>query len=377
MEYKFIYVDDTQDKIEQGTINGLEDGGELKITFEKPSDWETLINRIIEMIPNHDGIILDLRLNGTPYALNKYAQYRGSTLAQELRTLSKENQDKKDFPIILISADENIEKSFDQTSLDLFDLLVSKNSLGNSQIMSYGSFKDKLKWLSDGYKYLNEHGKTINEILDKSTLPVLDKRFLEVFSDKVNMPIHILARFITKQIVGKPGFLIDENYLSVRLGIDRSSENWDELINNFLPKFIKYSGAFSNYYSRWWMSLLEEFWIDKVSKEFNIRSTSSTKKVELLSTISGLKNLKPIQKASKSKSDAFWVVCKSTNAAIDTIDGFVIAGQDGKYSWQENEYISIEEALRPTQNFTVSPIERPRLKKLMDFFESHEQRARK
>jgi len=377
MPYKFIYIDDTQDEIEKGTINGLQDGGEIEINFKKPADWETLILDVSNIMPDHQGIILDLRLNGTAYEENKYAQYRGSTLAQELRTLSKENPDSNDYPIILISADKNIEESLDQTSLDLFDFVVNKNKLGNDKQLSYPAFKNKLKWLADGYDYLNKNSKTIADILNEKELPTIDSRFLETFTEVIAKPKHIIARFVIKQIIARPSFLINEDYLAARLGIDKSSEDWEALITNYLPATLKYTGAFSNYYQRWWMPLVEKFWEANISKDLRIRNTSATKKAGLIIEKSGYKNLKPITKAEKSKSDAFWVVCKVTGVPLDTIDGFIVGGQDDKYSWQESEYISLDEALRPTGNFGVSSIEKPRLQKLKDFFEQHEQRVRK
>ncbi len=377
MPYKFIYIDDTQDEIEKGTINGLEDGGEIKIEFKKPVDWETLIKDVTEKMPQNQGIILDLRLNGNAYEANKYAQYRGSTLAQELRTLAKESQDKFDYPIILISADKNIEESLDQTSLDLFDFVVNKNKLGNDKQLSYTAFKTKLKWLADGYDFLKKQGNSIAEILDKQELPIMDSRFVDTFNEVIGKPKHIVARFIVKQIIARPSFLIDEDYLAARLGIDKTSDDWDNLVSKFIPENIRYSGAFSNYYPRWWMPLLENFWETNISNEIKFRGTSASKKTELIIEKSGYKNLKPISKAEKSKSDSFWVVCKASKVPLDTIDGFIIAGQDDKFSWQEPEYISLQEGLRPTTEIKVSSIEKPRLQKLKDFFEQHEQRVRK
>lgn len=129
MQYSYLYIDDTKDQVEQGTINALQDGGEIKIEFTGPKDWETSLSEIAGSVDKFDGILLDLRLNLNPYEGSKYAQYRGSTVAQELRTLSKEGKFKKDFLIILISGDPELKMSLDQTSKDLFDFIVSKTHL--------------------------------------------------------------------------------------------------------------------------------------------------------------------------------------------------------------------------------------------------------
>ncbi|MGV3530572.1 MAG: hypothetical protein ACO1OO_16845 [Flavisolibacter sp.] len=375
MVYKFIYIDDTKDGIEQGTINGLQDGREIEITFRYPDDWEKLITELINSLPNFHGIILDLKLNDTPYAIGKSASYRGSTVAQELRTLSKENAIKNDFPIILISADEKLETSLDQTSKDLFDEVVSKNDLGSK--IPYASFRNQLKGLADGYLFLNECEKTIDGILKVPQDVVLDIRFTDLFITKIQTQApHVVARFLIREVLSRPTFLINEMYLATRLGVDMNSEDWSTLLGKYFSDFL-YTGAFSNYCSRWWMPLIANFWEKNISTEFGLRNTEAGRKVQLLAEKTGLKNLRPITKAEKSKSNSFWVICKVTQVPIDTIDGFLISGQDDNYPWQDLEYLSVSEALRPTGNYAVSPIEKPRLQKLKIVLEQNEQRVRK
>jgi hypothetical protein len=378
MEYNYLYIDDTKDAIERGTINGLEDGNEIRIDFKFPKNWESQINELVSAIPNYSGIIIDLRLNDNPNSEGKFAQYRGSSIAQELRTLAKENLIKNDFPILLISANDNIEKSLDQTSLDLFDYRISKNSIGaEPNGISYLEFRNKLKWLADGYNYLNNSDKTISKILRAPEKLNLDVRFMEQFNKVLDRPVvHVIARFLVKEVMSRPTFLIDEKYVATRLGIDLASQDWQPFLEKCLSESM-YTGAFSTYYPKWWMSLVELFWHSQITTELNLRNTSSTQKVELISKQTGFKNLKPIEKGAKSKSDCFWVVCKATHMALDTIDGFTIAGQDNIYPWQELEYISISEALRPTMDFTVSSTEKPRLQRLKELFAENEERSRK
>jgi len=379
MVYKYIYIDDTNDNIERGTINGLQDGGEIEIAFQKPNDWETQINDLVSNLKNYSGIILDLRLNLVPYEDSKYAQFRGSTVAQELRTLAKEAKFENDFPIILISGDAEIAKSLDQTSLDLFDFTVNKTRLGHSNGLSYSEFRDKLKWMADGYTFLNKSNKTVEAILDIKDASFLDTRFIDIFGKIVIKPVHSIARFLIKQVIERPSFLIDEKYLSARLGVDGKSQDWNNLLTKFLSP-LKYSGAFSTYYDRWWMQGIEDFWEEKISSEYFLRSIDAKQRVDLLIEKTGLKNLTPISRQEKSKSDSFWTICKGTNVAIDTIDGLVIANQDSIYPWQEKEYVCINEALRPSNIeswHAVSALEKNRLQKLKDLYGKTEQRTRK
>lgn len=375
MPYKYLYIDDTKDDIETGTINGLQDGDEILVDFKKPSNWENLIEELINILPEHDGIILDLRLNDNAYEDGRFAQYKGSTVAQELRSLAKENK-LEDLPIILYSGTYNIEHYLDPTSLDLFDAIVDKNKLEHPNYMSFNGFRKKLKWLSDGYAFIKKSDRSINTVLNIADLSFIDLRFVELFQELLTKPVHIISRFLEKQVIFTPGFLIDENYLSARLGLDRNSADWISFKEAYLKRY-EYSGAFSNYYPRWWMYLIDKFWNEQISSDFPLRNTSASKRVELIIQKTRFKNLQPIAKQSKSKSDSFWVVCKATNVAIDTVDGFTISRQDAKYPWQEPQYISIDEALRPTGTYGVSTMEKPRLQKLKEVFEKNEQRIRK
>lgn len=380
MAVKYIYIDDTKEKVEQGTINGIQDGGDIEVTFRFPKNWDEQIAELINLLPDHQGVILDLRLNDKADDKGYVAKYRGSSIAQELRTLAKENLSvKSDFPIVLISANEVMEQSLDKTSLDLFDECISKNDLGNElKGISYAHFKTILLCLAEGYDFLNRTEKKLGAILGIQEEVIPDFRFIEKFSELCDMGIvHVIARFVYKQVLDRPTFLINEKYLSARLGVDMQSEDWPELVKTHLSD-AAYTGVFSNYRHRWWMPRIEAFWREKVGDEFNLRNTPAQKKVELLIEKTGLKRLSPLKIADKSRSDNFWVVCKATNVPLDTIDGFTISGREAIFPWQEPEYISISEALRPTVTppYTVSAPEKDRLRSLKALFEKHEQRLR-
>ncbi|AYB31988.1 hypothetical protein [Chryseolinea soli] len=379
MAYKYLYIDDLQGQIEQGTINGLQDGGEIEIAFSKPKLWEELLSDLEKNLPGLDGIILDLRLNQEAFEKGKFAMYRGSTVAQELRTLAKESTPKNDFPIILISANENIEKSLDQTSLDLFDFTISKNEIGHKPEFSFKELRSHLKWLVDGYRYLNSSKKQVEPVLNLKDVSILDFRFVEHLRKLLDKPVHIVAGFLIHKVISKPTFLINEDYLSARLGIDMTSDDWSKLSKGEL-EFAIYNGAFSGYNTRWIMPLLELWWEDKISKQKSLRTLGAADRVALIAEKTGLKNLKPLVRQGKAKSDSFWVVCKATKVPIDTSDGFVIEGQDHNFPWQEVQYVSIDEALRPSKPDIwkdIAAIEKDRFKNLKNIFEKQESHVRK
>lgn len=373
MVYKYIYIDDLFGNIEQGTINGLKFGDKLTVDHYSPNTWEVLIDDLTGKMPKADGLLLDLRLE--MFAFNdagQKAKYKGSTLAQELRTLVKEGKIKNDFPIVLISGDAIIEQSLDKTSCDLFEAVIEKEKLGNE--ISYTELRDKLCCFSKAYNELNlNSNKNIETILHIKD-EFLDVRFQNTFASIKGNPNHIISRFILKQVVERPSFLIDEYMLAARLGVDIKSEEWSVLSTEILSSFI-YSGIFSDFYKRWYMPLLEDWWEKQISEEIVLRSSSAEKRIELLNSKLNL-NLTPILKDEESKSSSFWTVCIQTKKPIDTIDGFLIENQDDSFPWQEKKYICLEEALREL-NYKVAPIEKNRLQILKEYYAKRQERIKK
>lgn len=374
--HEYIYIDDTQDQIEIGTINGIKQGGKIGVTFIKPGLWEAKINELTELLKTSQGLIVDLRLNDIPYDDNNRAQYRGSTVAQELRTLVKEKTI-MDIPIFLISADEKLHESLDKTSLDLFDGVISKNTIGNTGI----SFPDFIKMLSayaEAYLVVEEQ-KNITQLLKLKDNALLDNRFIDEYEKTIQYPNHVAIRFLSQEFLRKNTTLVNEDVLAARLGIDQNSEDWTLLKKEFLEPFL-YNGILSEYYERWWWPLIEDWWFHKVTNEINIRTLSAKERVDVLTSLKEGIRLKAATTSEKSKSDKFWTVCKASRVPIDTVDGFLIAGQDNNFPWQEKEYISNDEALRP-KNIdawkSVATVEKNRLQSLKDFYGKKEQRVRR
>jgi CheY-like chemotaxis protein len=380
MAYKFFYIDDTQDEIEKGTINGLQKGGEITVTFSEPDLWEAQIDLIQKTLKDYDGLILDLRLNQLANKKGVIAKYRGSSVAQELRTLAKENQKEKDYPIVLISADSNIEKSLDQTSLDLFDFIIKKSSIEHKPEFTYTNLQIKLKWLVDGYRFLNAAQKTLTETLKIQDPSILDIRFVDEWNYQLLQPVHVMARFLIKKVIDKPSFMISESLLAVRLGVNMKSEEWPALREKVSIE-AKYTGAFSSTYERWYMPHVEIWWTKNVSTDKSLRLSTATERVKLISEKFGFTKLIPLTKSAKSRNESFWVLCKARHIPIDTIDGLTLSGQEHNYPWQELEYVSIDEALEPENSEVwekgVASIEKERLKKLQSVYTKSQPRVKK
>ncbi|MES2277893.1 MAG: hypothetical protein V4592_17835 [Bacteroidota bacterium] len=376
--YSYIYIDDTLENIEEGTINGIKHGGELAVHFLEPGLWEQRISELTNIINQHSGLIVDLKLNERANKEGVKAQYRGSTVASELRTLIKEKTIQADIPIFLISADEKLEESLDKTSYDLFDGVISKNTLGDEHGLTYPEFKKLLIAFAESYLKLSE-GKALTFILKRDDLTALDNRLIQEMEKLIPFPNHVFMRFLNRQILRKSTVLVSELTLAARLGIDKSSEGWNSFREEHLDPF-KYKGLLSTYFNRWWWPDVESWWVEIYGEDPALRMLGAGARVALLKDKFGDLKLQVQQKSEKSKSDKFWTICKGRHIPIDTIDGFLIANQDNSYPWQDKEYISNDEALRPKNIEAwkdIATIEKNRLQKLKDFHGKTEQRVRR
>ncbi len=332
----YIYIDDDAIDKSKDKVSGFISKELIIETQQHKGSWEEQIKYISEISDNIDGLILDLELNDLPNEKNERAYFRGTSLAQEIRTGQKGN-DIRSFPIVLFSAQEKLDTLLESTGIDLFDLCINKDV--SSDV--FEQYTLQLYSLACGYKILiNEE--QISDILGIKT-DLIDFRFISELHRNMKLPIHVRAMFILRELINKQGLLIDEEVLAARMGIDKnSSEDWSillEIINS-----TKYTGVFSEGWQRWWMPLIEE-WFESITTD-NWRSLSARERVEIITKKTGLSRLTFAEKINKSTSDEFWTVCQGYHTPIDTIDGLIIDGQENLYPWQEPLYVSIEAALK-------------------------------
>lgn len=364
MAYKYLYIDDNDQEVAQGIITGLELYGELEIEFQKPmGKWEDERARIIsDSFKQYDGLILDLNLEDYPNTNNEYSLYKGSSLAQEIRNISKSGEI-REIPIILLSATINLEKYFDKTNEDLFDIKISREDLVNIFV----PFRNKLIALSEGYQLINtcKSDENLNNLL-KHDLILEDSRFVGELKSIMDYPVHSISNFLLKNFLERDGILISEQLLSTRLGIDISrSKDWPSVLQALESSC--YNGVFHEGWRRWWMSSIDTWWQEKVDEPKSLRGLKANERVEILKRNLRLNDLLPFEKNPKSRSECFWTNCYGSGIPIDTIDGLLISNQDNIFSWQDKRYISYEEALRPTNKGRwkrISPLEEYKLEQL-------------
>lgn len=337
MAIKYYYIDD--DPESQKKVTGFENAELSIVAMQHKNSWEEQFVFLKNNEDNYDGLILDLKLDDLPNENNQRANYRGTSMAQEIRTRQKEGA-LKAFPIALFSANDKIQQSLEKSGKDLFDLLIDKTKIDEK---SFPVITLQLIGLANGYCVMKKTTSSIFEIfkIDENNI---DGRFVKEFNETRKSPVHIQSRFVISELLMKQGLLINEDCLAARLGIDKSeSKDWGRLLE--MMSLLKYNGVFSCGWPRWWMFLVEKWWIETIKANKHMRSTPADERVARIKETTKLKNLVVAKKINRALSDEFWTICKGYNCPLDPIDGLLIQGQDNLYSWQEPEYVSVEAAL--------------------------------
>ncbi len=336
MAIKYFYIDD--DPKSQNKVEGFENENLSIVAMQHKDSWEEQFRFLKEKEGDFDGLILDLKLDGLPNSNDKWANFRGTSLAQEIRTRQKEGV-LKSFPIVLFSTNEKTEQTLEKSGKDLFDIFIDKELNDKAFTM----FTTQLIDLPTGYNALGGSAMTINDIL-KVDETIIDSRFVSEYNETKKSPVHIQSRFLITEFLTKQGLLIDEDILAARLGIDKSkSTDWPKLLE--LLTNAKYKGVFCNGWPRWWMHLVEQWWNKTIESDTFLRSTQAKVRVGKIKQVTHLEQLLVAEKIDKANSDDFWTVCQGYNRPLDPVDGLLVQGQDNLYPWQEPKYVSVDAAL--------------------------------
>lgn len=367
MAIKYLYIDDNADDLVEGQVSALNVGkSELEVQHRQPlGAWENERKYFEDdFSKEYDGLILDLRLDDEKNKAGLKSNYKGTSLAQELRTLSKEGII-NETPIILLSATDKIIESLDATGKDLFDVRIPKERLEGEV---FEETRKKLIALANGYKKIaslkNEpiSQKWFLGLLDVNPNKV-DERFVTKVMTFHSHPTHSLISFLIETLFSSDGPLISEWTMAARLGIDiEISTDWRNLLESLGES--KYNGVLCGGWPKWWTHLFDD-WLIKNFKDAPFRTTKASQRVELLRNFTGLHGLKAAERLPYSQSSLYWTICRGSGKPIDLIDGLVIRNQENLFPWQEKKYVSIDEALnrrghRYWENVATSEVERLR-----------------
>ena len=361
MTYNLLYLDD--DPNATTIADGFQTKGLINVTVQKATSFEAQIKELIKEQEKFQGLILDLKLDDNLSGERK-AYYTATSLAAQVRSKIKEGIWKLEFPIFLFTTIQNYKNLFlsDVSSHDIFDLVFMKENINDEGIQS------KIHSIIKAYHLISKNKIDIPKIINLDNITRLDKRVFPSSLDD-SSTIFNYSRYILNELILVPGPLIDENYLSSRLGVDKNkSEDWEKLKNEVL-KETKYSGVFCDAWDRWWMYKLNDWW-QNIEKENSLASLDARDRVEIIKDRIGLQKLTVAEPIKKSSSYRYWTVCQGFERPLDPREGLRIDEKD-PLTWQETRYISLEAALeriKRDEGIKVHPLERERFNDIKKLF---------
>jgi hypothetical protein len=319
-------------------------------------------------------VIIDLRLDQQANEAGYVVRFTAQAFAQELRTrmAMKGSRAMPAVPIVLWSADGNIDTQFrrDDTAQDLFDAVYQKDQ---AVAADPARVAKELIALATGYKEIRatltagRKAPSFLPLLLKAPddAQSLDVRIVDALDKDPRPSVHEVARFVLREIILRPGPLIDETLLAARLGIDPSrSKDWRNLLTK-IGKQLLYRGIFSEAWPRWWAGGLEQWWTRHVAPSSPIRTLNAAERVKLLRSKLKLNSLTTFSGVEGSQK--FWTLCQATGRPLDPVDG-LRASESDHAPWQDLSYLSfrsVAERVAHREGWRVHPLDRERLDRLM------------
>lgn len=355
MDYKLLYI---EDQSAESRESDLKDLGYIVNTLDPPKDLGEILSKIK---PDTNALILDYRLTKG----ENNVCFDAPTIAQTLR--SKHSENKFELPIILMS-NENVITDYykDFTSQDLFDFSLTKKEFIDDKI----GFNKKLKSFIGTYSKIKEADFNLSKILDveEEGNDLIHSRIFAKLDIKKG-DIFAFSDFIYSKIICSTGLLIDEDVLSARIGISKKSSEWKNILDSL--NNCVYGGIFSDTYPRWWMSKIENWWVETIQCETPLRRLDASERMEIIKNKLSLTELEVVVKTTQSHSSNFWTVCKYSNAPLDPFDGIELLKE--YLPWQEKEYLSIDSALIKMDDYKnlLSAVDKKAIRELAHKLNTH------
>lgn len=323
--------------------------GRLSITSAQPGSLGEVLRLIQER--HGAGLLMDVSFVNAASATGAAPDYDGIALAQQVRILQNREQ-LPSFPIVRLSKRDVVREyvAGDTTSEDLFDERIEKEDVLERRKETAG----KLISLAADYPAFTKFATSDRKPEDLSALFGVDPELLDRVEGRSFVgllrpaPAHTLAQYFISGFLSRPGVLIDEAILSVRLGVDAvASDDWPALLESL--ERIRYRGAFADGYPRFWMFALADWWA-QFGFDGTLKQTDADARVQVLQEQLGLSNLKSHSSDPDSPGRRFWYLCVETGVPVDPAEGFPLIDEWGHEPWQDTDYICLEAARRTARN---------------------------
>jgi len=322
--YQGIFIDNQDSDKQFAELMSTSGEHGLHVTLKKPKELMTLAQEILAHQP--DLVALDYRLDDPRKPLS--SSYKAGALAQLLRD-SVMDSVAKDFPIILVSQQDELNSFFDNVTVhNLFDCYFSKETLGNGS-----THRLKILSLVKGYKKLIQYWHEPQRWA--SLLDVFQPEKLEVAYqairglDKLKAP-HQVARDILRYVINRQGLLLDKDNLLARLGVAKTGKDVDVILDMLKRDKVLYTGIFSEGWTRWWWHRLQD-WGDDLCDE-PLGNLTAKERVSCLNNKLGLE-LSPAKSRWQNDTDALIAfACASCHQPTER-DFYVLAYDPVPYTF--------------------------------------------
>ncbi|HMG48843.1 MAG TPA: hypothetical protein VK614_15455 [Allosphingosinicella sp.] len=246
---EWLFVDDSGEE-RAAFANALTVADDLLITGISATDAKALLNANA-LRPT--GVLMDVDLSN-----ETGMQSTGPGLSQDMR-VAQQRQDIPSFPIVRFSYRTKVEQNIghDTSSDDLFDLKIDKDGVAAATL---DAVRSKLRGVAAVYS-------AVGESVSASGVLGLNEEIWEAWghptfaedlaiADRTYLRAMPLVRALMH-----PGFLINEDLLAIRLGLDRhASSGWAAVLAEL--EQAKYQGVAAQYFQRWWARGLEAWWAE-------------------------------------------------------------------------------------------------------------------
>lgn len=348
--------------------------GSLAIKTIRPG----LLGKLLEVIADTkpDGLLLDVAFTNATTEGDTAIAYNGIALAQQIRTLQtlarrKSASGLPEFPLVRFSKADVLREYVDRdtTSDDLFDEKIAKEDVIKNSGERSEEIAVQMFSLASDYPAVCAYASSDQSDEAVAKLVACPIAFLERLDARIaaglkreGTPAHLLSRYLTGVLLNRPGPLIDESLLAVRLGVDKSSPDWLSLREMLSP--VAYGGAFSGGYRRWWMDLLLDWWSKAIDGERAPFRLTAMERVQALVAKTKLTKLSPLPDDAASPGSRFWHLCVLSGRPVDPTAGFQLMPIWGQQVWQDGDFLCLEEARRNSRFSRLDKRERARLASL-------------
>ncbi|MEN8218423.1 MAG: hypothetical protein ABFS56_19045 [Pseudomonadota bacterium] len=303
----------------------------LSVKFQKQTEFITQAQQILESQP--DLVALDYRLNDP--RKKQLSSYKAGALAQQLRD-SVMDTVAKDFPIILVSHQDEMKTFFDNvTAHNLFDLSLTKEELGKG-----GSSRQQILSLVKGYKYLIKNWNKVERwpaflaLTQSEKLEVAYQAIREL--DKLKAP-HQVALDILHYVINRPGLLLDKDNLLAKLGVAKEGKDVEVLLDLLKKNQVVYTGIFSEGWTRWWRHRLRD-WSEKLCGDA-LGNLTAKQRVKCLNHKLGLK-LSPAKSRWQNHTEAlFAFACDSCHQPTEAQYSVLAYDPPVRYSFLQRKHL--------------------------------------